>query len=775
MEQEDRILYSEEQERETNLVDVFEIVRIYKWRFVASLVVCIILAFLYLKSTPKIYTRTATVMVKDERGRGNISEAAILGEMNLFNMTGNNVENEVLIFRTAKLMQNVVNKLHLDITYKTKKGLTPIDLYGKSPVEVSFPDAGDDTFIQFKLKKEGDKVVIDNYRLNRDELADNPMSVTLNDTVVTPVGAVVIKPTAMFNSYDGETITVTKSRLGSVVDFYRKKLNSDRQGRTSSIIELNINDVSTKRAEDLLNTLIWSYNEESVKDKNKVSVNTAKFINERLQYITDELGSVDTDIASFKSTNKLTDFKSESGMFMQESALYKKDALSLENQLNVANFMRSYLTDPQNEEKLIPANTGIDDNAVENRISLYNESKLKRDRYISAGGENNPIISDLAITMTSLRQAILTTLDNYIATLKIQIETIRSKEGNNAKKISQLPQQQKYIMAIERQQKIKEELYLFLLNKREETALNQAITQSNLRVLDYARGPVKPVSPKTTIILIAALLLGVVLPYYTIYIMRLLDTKVNTKKDVEKQVTAPILCEIPDWTEDHRIPVWNIIGRIKRMVGKGKKDVSEKDNEVKIHGRDPLSEAFRIMRTNMSFTADKNKKVIMLTSFNPGAGKSFVAVNLAFTLSHTGKKVLIIDTDIRKGTLSKQLGMTKRQKGLTTYLSGQVGSVDDIIVQKPGTDNLDIIYAGPIPPSPSEMLMDERFGKLIEEMRGRYDYVILDNVPCGMVADAKIVGVWADLTLFVLRAGKADKRQLPDLEEIYRTKTFKNL
>ena len=203
--------------------------------------------------------------------------------------------------------------------------------------------------------------------------------------------------------------------------------------------------------------------------------------------------------------------------------------------------MRSYLTDPQNEEKLIPANTGIDDNAVENRISLYNESKLKRDRYISAGGENNPIISDLAITMTSLRQAILTTLDNYIATLKIQLETIRSKEGNNAKKISQLPQQQKYIMAIERQQKIKEELYLFLLNKREETALNQAITQSNLRVLDYARGPVKPVSPKTTIILIAALLLGVFLPYYTIYIMRLLDTKVNTKKDVEKQVTAPIL------------------------------------------------------------------------------------------------------------------------------------------------------------------------------------------------------------------------------------------
>ena len=377
MEHEDRILYSEEQERETNLVDVFEIVRIYKWWFVASLVVCIILAFLYLKSTPKIYTRTATVMVKDERGRGNISEAAILGEMNLFNMTGNNVENEVLIFRTAKLMQNVVNKLHLDITYKTKKGFTPIDLYGKSPVEVSFPDAGDDTFIQLKLKKEGDKVVIDDYRLNRDELADNPMSVTLNDTVVTPVGAVVIKPTAMFNSYDGETITVTKSRLGSVVDFYRKKLNSDRQGRTSSIIELNINDVSTKRAEDLLNTLIWSYNEESVKDKNKVSVNTAKFINERLQYITDELGSVDTDIASFKSTNKLTDFKSESGMFMQESALYKKDALSLENQLNVANFMRSYLTDPQNEEKLIPANTGIDDNAVENRISLYNESKLK--------------------------------------------------------------------------------------------------------------------------------------------------------------------------------------------------------------------------------------------------------------------------------------------------------------------------------------------------------------------------------------------------------------
>lgn len=774
MEQENNVQYTEAGDQDIELGDIFQIVWVNKWWFVTSLAVCIVCAFLYLKSTPKTYTRYATVMVKDERGRGSMSESAILGEMNLFNMSGNNVENEVLIFKTAKLMQNVVNRLHLDITYKTTKGLTPVDLYGKSPVEISFPDAGENSYIKFKLRKDGDKVIIDDYQLNRDKLTDSPVTVTLNDTVITPVGAVVVKPTAAFNDYSGGVITVTKGSMNSVVDYYCKKLSSSRQGKTSSIIKLSVDDVSAKRAEDLLNSLIWSYNEEAVNDKNKVSINTAKFINERLQYITDELGDVDTDIASFKSSNKLTDIKSESGMFIQESTWYKKDALSLENQLSVANFMRDYLTDPQNEDKLIPANTGIDDNAVEERISLYNESKLKRDKYISAGGENNPIISDLTITITSLKQAILTTLDNYIAGVKIQLETVRGRESGTEKKISQLPQQQKYIMAVERQQKIKEELYLFLLNKREETALNQAVAQSNLRVLDSARGPVKPVSPKSIIVLIAAFLLGVVIPSLFIYVRMLLDTKVNSKRDVEKQVSAPVLGEIPQQAAD-RVSAWNIVGKIKRWAGKHKEETDEAYKEVEVHGRDQLSEAFRIMRTNLGFTIDKTKKVIMLTSFNPGAGKSFVAVNTALTLSHTGKKVLLVDTDIRKGTLSKHLGMSKRQNGLTTYLSGRVDSVDDIIVPKYGTDNLDVIYAGPIPPNPSEMLMSERFGKLVEEMRGRYDYVILDNVPCGMVADAKIVGVHADLTLFVIRAGRTDKRQLPDLEEIYRSKMFKSM
>ena len=309
------------------------------------------------------------------------------------------------------------------------------------------------------------------------------------------------------------------------------------------------------------------------------------------------------------------------------------------------------------------------------------------------------------------------------------------------------------MLSVERQQKIKEELYLYLLNKREENALSQAITESNARVIDAAQGSRSPVAPKSMMILLAAVVLGLAIPAGIIWLQMVMNTTVRTRKDVEDAVSIPFLGEIP------------------------LRDKKNKDEiVVRENGRDSISEAFRIVRTNMDFMRVKAKdmKVVMFTSFNPNAGKTFVSMNLAMSFALTRKKVILVDLDIRKGTLSGHVSGSTNM-GITNYLSGKVDDINSIIKKEELATNLDIIHTGPVPPNPSELLLSDRLEALIEELKKRYDYIILDNVPAGLVADAAIVNRVADLTIYILRAGLMDRRQLPELEKLYRQGKFRNM
>ena len=467
------------------------------------------------------------------------------------------------------------------------------------------------------------------------------------------------------------------------------------------------------RAEDVINTLISVYNTDAINDKNQIVMNTSNFINDRLIVIEKELGDVDSDIESYKREHQLTDISSETGMYLQTSSQYRQEGLSLENQLSLAKYIKNYLTDPGKSSDLIPANTGISDVNIESQIGEFNEMLLKRDKLISNSSSKNPVVQDLNNSLIAMKQTIIRSVDNLIVGLNIKIKNIRAQEEQTSRRISAVPTQQKEVLSVERRQKIKEELYLYLLNKREENELTQRMTESNARIIDPAAGSNAPVAPKSMMILLASIVLGCAIPAGVLWLLAVSDTKVRSRKDVEGVLSVPFLGEIPM---------------------RDKKDKSE----VVVHenGRDSVSEAFRIVRTNMDFMRVKDKKmqVVMFTSFNPGAGKTFVSMNLAMSFALTHKKVVLVDLDIRKGTLSSHVRVS--DKGVTNYLSGRIDNVDEIIRQNELCDKLDIIHAGPVPPNPAELLLGDRLETLIAELRKRYDYIILDNVPAGVVADA---------------------------------------
>ena len=399
---------------------------------------------------------------------------------------------------------------------------------------------------------------------------------------------------------------------------------------------------------------------------------------------------------------------------------------------------------------LIPANTGISDMNIESQISQYNAARLKRDKLIDDSSEKNPVVEELNNSLHAMKQSIIRAVDNMIVSLNVKRTDAQNREYRAQARVSSIPKKERQMISIERQQKIKEALYLFLLNRREENALSQAMADNNARIIDSAEGGNAPISPDRNKIILLGVVVGLGLPTVVFLMIMFMDTRVHGRKDIEGAVSIPYLGEIP--------------------IDKEKK--ASKEGESTDDGDNIVSEAFRILRTNMNFLTRKAQQmqVITFTSFNEGAGKSFISYNLAMSLVRAKKKVVIVDLDVRKATLTHRL--CQHRTGVTNYLSDDSVTVDSIIQKQ---DYFDIVAAGPIAPNPAELLMDERLDELIAELRKRYDYVIADSVPIGIIADAAIANRIADLTIFVVRAGRLDKRQLPDLEKLYKDKKLNNM
>lgn len=721
----------------------------WKW-FVLSVLVFGGLAYVWYASSPLVYFRSATVIIKDPSNK--TTTAGLDRYDNFINKV--NVANEILQFRSKKLMREVVKRVHADVSYQVKDGLRYNELYTKSPVTVSFFDVLPNREVSFTVTpKDKEHVVLSHFN---GEEENKPLTVSIHDTIPLAEGRVVVTPTHFYSqSWMGQPIEVRKMALDAVAASYQGALGIRQEEDESSILKLSLKDNSPVRAEDMLNMLITVYNEEAIKDKNQVAVNTADFINERLIIIGRELGDVESDLESFKRENRMVSVSSSASMYMSESQKYNADALELETQLRLARYIKDYLTDPNKEVDLIPSNTGISDMNIESSINQYNTLKLRRDKLTDDSSDRNPVVEELNNSLRSMKQSIIRAVDNMIVSLDVKRRDAQSREIQAQSRVASIPTKEREILSIERQQKIKEALYLFLLNRREENALSQAMADNNARVIDSAEGGNAPVSPRRNQILLLGVLLGIACPGTVFLLILFMDTRVHGRKDIEGVISVPYLGEIP-------------FNREVTKAQKGNREVTV----VNEHGDDIVSEAFRILRTNMTFMGKKEKtmQVITFTSFNEGAGKTFISRNLAVSLVYARKRVVIVDLDIRKGTLSRHFRHSKT--GVTNYLADSSIRVEDIIQH---TDRFDFIASGVSAPNPAELLMDDRLDELIVELRKHYDYIVVDNVPIGIIADAMIANRIADLTLFVVRAGRLDRRQLPDIEKLYEEKKLKNM
>lgn len=735
-----------------------------KWYwFAISLFITLTIAVLYLLSTPPIYTRTAAILVKD-----NSKSSSSTGAMSDFSDLGifksnTNINNELLTLKSPTLMTEVVNRLGLNETFTIRKGLKNVDLYKVSPVTITFCDKIE-VPLSFTIKfSSKEAFAISELEISGEDIGET-LSAQMGDSIQTSAGIMIVSPTQEFtDAFIGTSIRYVRGSVRAAVDTYSNALVAELGNEDATIINLSINDTSIRKAEDILNTLIEVYNENWIRDKNQIAVSTSQFISDRLGVIESELGHVDENISSYKSEHLLPDVQAASSLYMAQSAENNKELSTLNNQLSTAQYIRRELNTKQLDQTL-PANSGIVSANIVTQISEYNNLVLDRNRLIANSSEKNPLVKNMASSLQSMQRTIIQSVDNLIVSLNTQIRSLRRQEEATTNRLASNPNQAKYLLSVERQQKVKEELYLYLLQKREENELSQAFTAYNTRLITAPRGSMFPTAPRKMNILLVAFAVGLLVPAVGIFMKENMNTKVRGRKDLEN-LSIPFIGEIPQYSGTKK----------KWWEFKHRKRQDMKTIVVNEGNRNIINEAFRVLRSNMDFMAskDNNQHVFVLTSFNPGSGKSFLAINIAISFAIKKKKILIIDGDLRHRTVSSYVDSPN--KGLSDYLNNQIEDWKEIIVSYKGYTNLHILPIGTIPPNPTELLEDSKLSMLIEALRPEYDYIFIDCPPVDIVADAQIIEKWADRTIFVVRSGLLDRSMLSELENMYTGKRFKNL
>lgn len=719
--------------------------------FVIALLVCGFAAKYYLHYTPPKYQRTASILIKDSR-KGTGAELAAFSDIAGV-MGRHSVDNEIYILQSRTLMDRVVRKYDLATTYTSKGRIRTTDLYGRAPMKVHFLTLSPSKSGSFTYTMNGDGSA------NIKNFSTGSFSATVmpGDTIATPLGDIVMTPTKAFEKYKHLEVNVSRNTLNNAIEKYRGKLKCEIADKMSSVINLTIVDEVPRRAEDVINGVIDAYHEDAIREKQKISDITEQFINERLATLSEELNIADSDVANFKQDNQLYSPENEATMISNEIARLNEQAISLNFELSVAEYVLETATANSESISLMPAfditSRGSSNTSLASDIQTYNKGVLEFQR-LKAYSDNNPVITDMESQLKDLRKTIIVSLNTYIEGLKVQISGITKELDTVYTTMKSSPNREKDLMAIMRDQSVKQQLYIYLKEKGEENKITRATVESNARTIDRAHGSDIPVSPKPWLIYLIAIIIGLVVPFAILYIRELLNTKVRSHKEVEEALSIPLIGIVP--RHDSKVSHGSVV--------------------VREDGRDMTSEAFRILRTNLSFmSVDNPIKVIMLTSSVPHSGKTYVASNLATTLAIAGSRVLMIDLDLRRRTFTKMMGRRNDRRGVTSYLTGGIESLNDAITHSDTTPNLDIMFAGPQPPNPTELLMSKRMCALIEELRGSYDYIIIDSVPALAVADAMVIDRYVDHTIYVVRQGNLDRRQLPDIEALHRDKKIHSM
>ena len=722
----------------------------WKW-FVLSVFICLGIGFLYLRYTTPIYNTKAKLLIKDDDNRryrrGGIQGLESMSNLGIIS-NSYGIENEQEILTSTTIAEQAVRDLKIYVTYYIKGRIKERLIYKKQPLNIDMDYAHLDKMnkpIKLSIKRDGNNYKIKGtYFAPIDELTSSgpyeiDQTITNIPSVIrTKAGIITITANGRYKLEDGETLiaTIQSPRIASYK--YVGALSVEQSSKTSSVLNISLNDQDINRGMDYLRQLVICYNGQANEDKNEIAAKTEEFINDRLAKISTELSSTDGALENFKRNNKVIELQLSAQSLAANTSNFEQKLNDANTQISLINSLIAFANRPGNKHQVLPSNVGLQDQSSTSLINEYNKTALERNRLLRTASESSPVVSELTARLDDMSSSIEQALIQARKGLIIERDAIKSQLGQYTGEITKAPEQERILTQIGRQQEVKSGLYLMLLEKREENSISLAATADKGKLIEAPQFAGK-VSPKASIIMLIALLLGVAIPSVIIYIINFFRYRIEGHEDVAKLTKLPIIADIVMASES----------------AKTKADIVVHENQ-----NNQMEEIFRSMRTNIQFMLKENENIIMFTSSTSGEGKTFTAANLSVSFALLGKKVILVGLDIRKPRLAELFEINNHHNGITPLLTMEEPTWEDIEEQTLPSginDNLSLLMAGPIPPNPSELVSRPSLSKIFDILKQHYDYVLIDTAPVGLVTDTLQVGKYCNISVYMCRADYTPK------------------
>ena len=744
----------------------------WKW-FVLSLIVCLGLGYLYLRYATPAYQASTKVLIKDDddsKRRGSLGSSMIQSAANLgFMSNSNGIDNEIEILSAHDLAQLAVHDMKIYVNYYHKSAFKDPLVYKEQEVSVDLdlPHLKKlNAPIKLSIEKEGTKyhvkgtynLPIDAFSFGKETSEFEKTFDRLPATISTRVGTLTFTPSKIYKLEDGEVLKAVIVSPEMAAKQYTKNLTVSQTSKTTTIAELVLNDENPQRALDYLNTLLKVYNRQANEDKNEIAYRTEQFINNRLQKINAELGNTEGQLESYKKRNKVIEMKLNATATIANSDAYAQKLQDANTQVELLNELGKYMNEPGNKYQPIPSNVGLTDESSTELINQYNKIALDRNNALHAASETSPTVTPLTAQLDALTTSIKRAMRQAKLGMEIQRNSIAKQAAEYAGQIGNSPEQERVLTQIGRQQEVKSGLYLMLLEKREENSISLAATADKGKIID-APSFIGKVSPKSSIIMLIALVLGLAIPAGILFLIEFFKYKIEGHEDVIKLTQIPVIADIP------------VASDAAKKEGKADIVVHQNVNNL-------MEEIFRGLRTNIQFMLKSDEKVIMFTSSTSGEGKTFVASNIGISLALLGKKVIMVGLDIRKPRLAELFQIDNHHNGITNLIVRDHNSWEDIqnqILSSGVNSKLDLLMAGPVPPNPGELVTRASLDDIINQLKQHYDYIILDTAPVGLVNDSLQLGRLADLCVYVCRADYTPKASFGMINGLNAEKKLPNM
>lgn len=735
----------------------------WKW-FVLSLIICMGCAMIYLRYKTPVYQAYAKLLIKDDDSRGRGGKSGVLTTSNLgimSNSTG--IDNEMEILSSLSIAQQAVRDLKLYVNYSLEGKVKDHLIYNSEPISVDLDPSHLEKLnypISLEINRKGSSYTVTGEYLNPKTGVTNSIENTITSfptRIDTKTGIITLQSNGDRGLLpEGRALKVTILSPKSVAAKYAGSLSVSQTSKTTTIAELVLKDESPQRAVDYLRQLAICYNRQANEDKNEIAVRTEEFINGRLEKINAELGSTEGSLEEYKKRNNMVELKMNAAQAVQNQDVYSQKLAEANTQMALLNSISEYLNDPSNKYQTLPSNVGLSDASATSLIDKYNDIVITRNRLLRSASESSPTVTPLTAQLDDLTSSIKRAMIQARKSMEIERNNIANMYGRYASQTNATPEQERILTQIGRQQDVKSGLYLMLLQKREENSISLAATADKGKLIDDPQYMGK-VSPKSSMIMLIALIMGLAIPAGVIFIVNFMRYKIEGHDDVAKLTSLPIIADVA----------------IASETAKTKADIVVHENQ-----NNQMEEVFRSLRTNLQFIMAENEKVVLFTSSTSGEGKTFTAANLAVSFALLDKKVVLVGLDIRKPRLAELFEINDHQHGITNLLTQPDPTAADVkkqILKSGISNNLDILMAGPIPPNPAELVARKSLDQVIDILKETYDYVLIDSAPVGLVTDTLQIGRVANATVLLCRADYTPKEAFGYINDLAKEKKLPNM